>query len=87
MPIPTGHVKKTTSATLGASARATPKTPIRMTDQVIAERVPIRALRYAAGGANSPMHSTGMVARRPTTACVVCRPSWISGRSGPTPTI
>jgi hypothetical protein len=45
MPMPTGQVKRTTSAALGASARAIPKTPITSTDQVIAERVPIRALR------------------------------------------
>ena len=85
--MPTGHVKSTMSAALGATARPNPKTPISTIDQVITARVPIRALRYAAGGAKSPMQRTGIVASSPMRACVVSRSSWISGRSGPTPTI
>ena len=64
-----------------------PNVPISASPIVIATRVPSRAARYAATGANSPMHSTGIVPSNPITACDVPRSSWIDGISGPIPTI
>ena len=77
MPMPTPQVSSTTRAALGASARSTPNVPINASPIVIARRVPSRAERYAATGANSPMHSTGIVPRRPTRACDAPVSSWI----------
>ena len=77
IPTPTPQVRRTTSTAAGASARSRPNTPIRTRPIVIARRVPSRAERYAATGANSPMHSTGIVPRRPTRACDAPVSSWI----------
>ena len=87
MPTPIGHVRRTTSQIPGATARARPKTPISATASPSAVRVPTRPASHAAGGAKSPMQSTGIVPSRPTTACGASRSSSIAGKSGPTPTI
>ncbi len=87
IPIPTPHVSSTITQAPGASARRTPNVPISKRPSVIARRVPIRAARYAATGAKSPMHSTGIVPSIPTTTCGASRSSSIAGKSGPTPTI
>ena len=86
IPIPSGKVSSTTPAAPGTSARAIPNAPIRASATAIAFRVPIRPERYGAGGANSPMQSTGIVPSSPATACETPRSCWIEGSSGPTPT-
>ena len=75
MPIPTGIVSSISSAAPGTTARAMPKTPISASAAASAWREPSRCERNAAGGANRPMHSTGIVASMPTTACDVFRSS------------
>ena len=45
MPIPTPHVRSTTSHALGATARRIPNVPISVSPIVIARRVPSRAER------------------------------------------
>ena len=87
IPMPTGHVSSTTSQADGIVARRMPNTPISARPIVIARRVPMRAARYAATGANRPIQRTGIVPSSPTTACEVPNASWIEGINGPTPTI
>ena len=87
IPIPTGQVRRMISHAEGTEARRMPKTPISASPIVIARRVPIFAARYAATGAKRPMQRTGIVPRRPTTACDVPSASWMDGIRGPTPTI
>ncbi len=83
MPIPTGIVSRTTPAAPGQSARTTPNVPTASTAAATATREPARATRYGAGGAKTPMQSTGIVPSRPATAWLTPRSSWIAGRSGP----
>ncbi len=47
---------------------------------------PNRAAMTGPSGAKRPMHRTGIVVRRPTTACDTPSSAWIWGRSGPSPT-
>ena len=46
----------------------------------------MRPERNGAGGANSPIQSTGIVPSSPATAWVTSRSSWTAGSSGPIPT-
>src|SRR3954469_2500461 len=86
IPIPTGIVSSTTPAAPGHTARITPNVPTASTAAATATRDPARATRYGAGGAKTPMQSTGIVPSRPATAWLTPRSSWIAGSNGPTPT-
>jgi len=86
IPIPTGSVSASSSGTPGTTARAMPNTATAATHSVTAVRRPLRRANGAAAGANTPMHSTGIVPSSPATACETPRSSWISGSSGPAPT-
>ena len=82
-----GQVKRTTSATLGATARATSEDADEQDRQVIAAARPDSCAEKRSRGREEAHAQDGIVASNPTTAWVVCRLSCISGRSGPIPTI
>src|SRR5262249_44754358 len=80
-------VKRITPAAPGAVALAIPNPPISARQTAMASRVPYRCETRGAGSANTPMQRTGIVVSSPATAWETPRSCWISGISGPTPTI
>ena len=81
MPIPS--VPRSRSGTLGASARATPKPTIAKRQAANAVDAPNRAARRGPAGANTPMHRTGIVVRRPAMPAGSPRSARINGSNGP----
>ncbi len=83
MPMPIGTVSTITPSAPGATARAIPATPIVSSTSVMARVAPMRAAIGPAVGANTPMHSSGIVPSRPVTVCETPRSESIASTSGP----
>ena len=83
IPTPTPNVASRIKGTLGATLRAAPNPAISAMHAANASLGPSRDASRGPNGANSPMHSTGMVVSNPAAAAERPRSPRISGSSGP----
>ena len=83
-PTPNTKVSATIAENPGESGRRTVAIAIVARHQPVAVRTSVRRSSRATGSANSPMHRTGTVTRRPAVAWSIPKSSWISGSNGPT---
>ena len=86
MPIPTGIVSRMTPTRPGERPHDAEDADQRERGRDRAARADAAATRNAAGGAKTPMQSTGIVPSRPATACGRRGRPGSAGSSGPMPT-
>ena len=83
---PSPRVVATTAIGPGTAARSRPNATIPATQIASVRRAPKRAAMTGPSGREEPMHRTGIVVSRPTTAWITPSSVWICGSSGPSPT-